>query len=185
MIFTTCSYVNSFNGLWGLFLKLSICDLKALRTATKGSSMTNSAPLGTTAEDVIDENDVDINSMQTLRKGFISQLAKDGKLPSDPEDRSALITLMKDVTSSAYTGKKIKADQKLAVSNQQMVANLAEAVRASRASSSAKRRTDRKDLLSVPERTVHLVPNQLDVGCFPVSTASVANAISEGAKEAL
>lgn len=131
-------------------------------------------PRGTDVDENIDENEIDIKSMQVLRKSFIKQLAVDGIFPSDPENRTALIALMKDTTASAISSKRIKADEKTATSNAQVAANMAEAVRIAMANKAAAHRSNRavvQDVVSVP---VKMVPGHTDVGILPINTAAIA-----------
>lgn len=134
------------------------------------------APQAGAGEQKIDENDRIINSMQTMREKFIGQLAVNGKLPSDKEDRQVLLSLMDGATRTALAGKKIKADEKATVSQAQMVANLAEAVRIARSNASAALRSGGAPVREVPKREVHLVPGHTDTGDFPVSTSAIMNA---------
>lgn len=125
-----------------------------------------------------DINDIDIKSMQNFRKIFIKQLLKNGAFPSDPEDRAALLTLMKDTTSTAIASKKLKADEKAVVSQAQIVKNLAEVVRISRSHAAASNRANRQMLIDVPVVEIKTVPGHIDVGCIPISTQSIMNASS-------
>lgn len=133
------------------------------------------SPLGAGGDDNIDDNDIDIKSMQVLRKTFIAELAKDGKFPTDPEDRQALMALMKDTTSSAIASKRIKADEKTAMSNASIVSNITEAVRIMAANKQAANRTRRGALRDVEVVEVKTVPGHTDVGVLPINTAAIAN----------
>lgn len=133
-------------------------------------------------EEVVDINDQDIRLIQEMRKGFIAELARSGKLPSDMEDRATLLTLMAQTTGTALASKKIKVDEKTATSNAVVVQNMAEAIRAAASNASAARRRNAVDAsagvrraLEVEEVPVRMVPGQTDIGCFPISTTSVAN----------
>lgn len=128
---------------------------------------------GNGAGENIDENDVDIKSMQFLRKTFIAKLTEGGVLPSDPDDRAAVLTLMKDVTSSAIASKRIKADEKAAMSNASVVSNLTEAVRIMAAQKQASRRASRSAQQQVEVVPVKLVPGHTDVGVLPINTAAI------------
>ena len=146
------------------------------------SSIQPATALGGGAEEVIDINDQDIRLIQEMRKGFIAELTRNGKLPSDMEDRSTLMTLMSQTTGTALASKKIKADEKTATSNAVVVQNMAEAIRAAASNASAARRRNTieagngvRRALDVEEVPVRLVPGQTAIGCFPVSTTSIAN----------
>ena len=146
-------------------------------------SSTNAATAGSGGEqDTIDINDQDIRAIQELRKGFISGLTVGGKLPSDPEDRATLLALMSQTTNTALASKKIKADEKSSTSNAVLVQSMADAIRSATANASAARRAgidssrERvKRSLDVEEVTVKLVPGNTDIGCYPISTTSIAN----------
>lgn len=139
-------------------------EMKALTTGT-----------GAIEEEKIDNNDRIINSMQSLRESFISQLTKDGKLPSDKEDREVLLALMNSATNAALGNKKIKAAEKSAASQNQIIQTLAEAVRIGRSTESAERRKTLTQLREVPVVEIKPVPGNTDIGCFPISTTSIAN----------
>lgn len=132
------------------------------------------APRGGDVEEVIDDNDIDIKSMQALRKTFIADLMVNGHFPKDQEDRQALMALMKDTTSSAIASKRIKVDEKTSASNAQIAANLAEAVRIGQAQKSAANRVANKNRRDVDVVDVVLVPGHTDIGILPVNTAAIA-----------
>lgn len=140
---------------------------------------------GDTGTEIEDINDADIREIQVLRKGFIDQLAKNGQLPGDKEDRQALLTLMNQTTTTAIANKRIKADEKAATSNIAVVQNLAEVIRMANATASA---AHRKAMLNknreVPVVEVNKVAGHTDIGFLPIATATVSNA-SKTAEEAL
>lgn len=128
----------------------------------------------------IDENERIIRSTQAMREKFITELTPGGKLPSAPEDRSMLLSLMDGATKFAIAGKKIKSDEKVAMSQQQMVTNLVEASRSMRARQSAElRKNGGQRVLDVPAREVRLVEGHTDIGTKPVSTAAVSSRSGE------
>lgn len=130
---------------------------------------------GPMAEENIDNNDRIINSMQTLRESFISQLTKDGKLPESKEDREILLALMNSAANTALGNKKIKAAEKSSANQNQIIQALAEAVRIGRSTESAERRKIASQMREVPVVEIKKVPGNTDIGCFPISTASIAN----------
>lgn len=140
---------------------------------------------GGTGTEIEDVNDKNIREIQELRRSFIRQVAKEGNVPNDPEDRQFLIAMMNQTTSTAIAGKRIKADEKNTKSNAEMVQNLAEVIRIASANASA---SHRKKMIAsnrdVPEMPVSLVEGHTDIGFHPISTAGVAN-MTQTAKQAL
>lgn len=126
--------------------------------------------------DEIDENDRIIRSIQGKREKFIGDLTPNGEFPKDKEDRAALIALMDGSTRTALTAKKIKSEEKRAVSQGQLVADLAETIRIMQARRSAVSREQRLlKMREVPDIKLELVEGHTDIGTKAVSTEAVAN----------
>lgn len=130
---------------------------------------------GGDGEDTIDENDRIINSVQSMREKFIADLMVNGQAPKDIEDRAFMIQLMNGATGTALGNKKIKAGEKAAASQQQIIQNLAEAVRIGRSMESAANREALGKMREVPKMDVQKVPGHTDIGAIAISTTSIAN----------
>lgn len=147
------------------------------------ANLANQTPQGGDGVAVIDENDRIINSMQSMRENFISQLTKDGKFPACMEDRSAILQLMDGATRTALANKKIKADEKNAVSQTQIVKNLAEVIRIASSNRAARRREGLNTLREVPVVEVKKVKDHTAIGTLPVTTATVYTPAGESGSE--
>ncbi len=139
-----------------------------------------STQIGGAAVEEIDANDRMIASIQSKRESFIAQLTPEGKLPSSAEDRAILMGLLNGAASTAIACKKIKAEEKTSVSQQQMAQAMADAVRVMQATQSANHRNRlAPPLRDVPLVEVELVEGNTDIGTRPVSTSAVALGSSE------
>lgn len=126
----------------------------------------------------IDENDRIINSVQSIREKIVGDLMKGGA-PKDMEDRTFLTQMLAGLTGTALGNKKIKASEKQASNQAQVVKNLAEAVRMAISSESGARRTRASELREVPKLDARVVPGNTDVGTYPVSTSALMNQEAE------
>lgn len=121
----------------------------------------------------IDENDRIINSAQAIREGIIAKLMEKG-VPADMEDRTFLTQTLNGLTGTALGNKKVKASEKQAANQAQIVKNLAEAVRIGMSASAGARRARVEELREVPKLDPKVVPGHTAIGTFPVSTTSIA-----------
>jgi hypothetical protein len=61
---------------------------------------------------VLEDEDSILAQTHAVRKAVVGELFKDGKLPSEPDDRKLLLATLKDMDASALGRKRIKVDEK-------------------------------------------------------------------------